>query len=211
MSESEVLQSGLSKAVSAPSAEIDVDVDLIRRYLDGDVSAFESLFKKYQTPVFNIVNRMVNCEEAYDLTQEVFVNVLRSLHKFRGDSKFSTWLFSIAKNVCLSRIRDKTYNREESLEAVLEDQPGFELVDDSADVEQIVETHELQRIVNSVLAGMSPENRLLITLRDFEQLSYEEISFITGIPLTRIKTQIHRARTNFKYRFRPYLTELMKG
>lgn len=197
-------------AVSAPTLDLDSDAVLVHAYLSGDAQAFEALFKKYQSSVFNLVSRMVSGEDAYDLTQDVFCNALRALPNFRGESKFSTWLYSIARNVCLNRLRHRACAREDSLDEMCEEKPHAELPDESADVEKIIQTHELQRIVNSVLATLSPEQRLLITLRDFEQLSYEEIGEVTDMSLSNVKSRLHRARMVFKDRFRPYLT-LLEG
>lgn len=191
--------------MSPPVVGYDSDADLVRQYLSGDARAFEILFRKYQTSIFNLVSRMVPGEDAYDLTQDVFCNALRALTSFRGDAKFSTWLYSIARNVCLNRIRQKSSAREQSLDELIEEQPHLELADDSSDVEEIAETHELQQIVNSVLSMLTPEQRMLITLRDFEQLSYEEIGQVMDISLANVKSKLHRARMAFKERFRPYL------
>ena len=211
MNNTEMHTSGVGSAVVVPVIEADPDAVLVRRYLDEDARAFEEIFRKYQTPVFNLVSRMVYGEDAYDLTQDVFCNVLRALHNFRGESKFSTWIYTIARNVCLNRIRHKSYAREESLEAMREEQPNVELPDHSADVEAIVDTHDLQQVVNSVLATLPPEQRLLITLRDFEQLSYEEIGEITDMSLSNVKSRLHRARMSFKNKFKPYLVLLTEG
>jgi len=208
MSDTETSASG---AVAAPAMRIDSDAILIRRHLNGDARAFEVLFKKYQTPIFNLVSRMVNSEDAYDLTQDVFCNALRALHKFRGEAKFSTWLYSIARNVCLNHLRRDSLITEESLEGMSEGQPNAELPDLSADVQAIAETRELQRLVNSVLATLPPEQRVLIVLRDFEQLSYEEISQIEGISVSNVKSRLHRARIAFKNKFKPYLKLLREG
>ena len=189
--------------------EQDPDMALVRNYLAGDDTAFEALFRKYQTSIFNIVSRMVKSEDAYDLTQDVFCHVLRAVHTFRGDSKFSTWLYSVARNVCLNRIRRKNCVREESLDSMIDDQSFTDLLpDDSADVERIVETHEIQRVVNSVLATLPPEQRLLILLRDFEQLSYEEVSLVTEMSLSNVKSRLHRARMAFKDKMKPYLDQI---
>lgn len=211
MSNTGMSRSGVTGAVAAPCMDVDADAALVRRYLNGDARAFEVLFKKYQTQVFNMVSRMVNGEDAYDLTQDVFCNALKALPNFRGDAKFSTWLYSIARNACLNRIRHRSHVREDSLEGMCEDQPGLEFADDSAGTEEIVETHELQRIVNKVLAALPEEQRLLITLRDFEQLSYEEIAQITNLSLTNVKSRLHRARMAFKCRFKPYLAAIKGG
>ncbi len=189
--------------------EQDTDAALVTKYLAGDDRAFEILFRKYQTSIFNIVSRMVKSEDAYDLTQDVFCHVLRAAHTFRGDSKFSTWLYSIARNVCLNRLRRQSCVREESLDSMLEDQPYTDFIsDDSADVERIVETHEIQRVVNSVLATLPPDQRLLIVLRDFEQLSYEEVSLVTEMSLSNVKSRLHRARMAFKDKMKPYLDQI---
>jgi len=188
--------------------ELESDAVLVRRYLNGEARAFEILFKKYQTPIFNLVSRMVNGEDAYDLTQDVFCNALRGLPNFRGEAKFSTWLFSIARNVCLNRLRRTSSAGEDSLDEI---QERSELPDPSTDVHEIAETHELQRLVNSVLATLPPEQRLLIALRDFEGLSYEEISQVTGMTLSNVKSRLHRARMVFKDKFKPYLSLLREG
>jgi len=196
---------------SAAAVDMGADVVLVKQYLAGDAHAFELLFRKYETPVFNFISRMVSGEDAYDLTQDVFCCVLRSLHTFRGDSKFSTWLYSIARNICLNRLRRRACVRVDSLDQMCENQPGFDLPSDSPDADRVLETHELQRIINDILSEMNPEQRMIITLRDFEQLSYEEISSIMGLSLANTKSKLHRARMAFKQRFKPYINLWMEG
>lgn len=177
----------------------------------GNSSVFEIIFRKYQTPVFHLVHRMVRGEEAYDITQEVFIRALKSLCTFKGDCKFSTWLFTIARNVCLNHLRD-TRNREEKEQYSLNESPYREgectrdIEDPAANVDRIVEVRELQRIVDQVLATLPDEQRLLITLRDLQHLSYEEIGDITGLSLVNVKSKLHRARLLFRDRFAPYLS-----
>ena len=189
---------------------LDPDVALVRQFrATADPAVFERLFRKYQTPVFSLVHRMVNGEDAYDLTQEVFLRALRGLPTFKGDAKFRTWLLTIARNVCLNHLRDA------KLQAGLEagsldeeaDAPGFvpEPADPHADIARIVETRELQRIVDRVLSGLTPEQRLLITLRDLQGLSYEEVAEIADLSLVNVKSKLHRARLAFKASFEPYL------
>jgi RNA polymerase sigma-70 factor (ECF subfamily) len=204
-------QSPLAATVGAPARPVDPDALLVRQHLAGDPKAFEQLFRRYQTPIFNLVTRMVRGEDAYDLTQDVFLKALRSLKTFRGDAKFSTWLFTIARHTCLNHIRHKAVITEESIEGQQEDHPGgMELVDRDMNVSRLCETRELQRIVDDVLATMPPEARLLLILRDFEQLSYDEISHVTELSIVNVKSKIHRARLAFKKRFQPYL-ELLEG
>lgn len=189
---------------------VDPDAHLVRRHLAGDDAAFEALFQKYQTPIFNLVTRMVRGEDAYDLTQDVFIKALRALRTFRGDAKFSTWLFTIARHTCLNHIRHKNVLPEDSLQEAQEDHPGNEPIDATMNVARLSEVRELQRVVDDVLATMPMEARMMLILRDFEQLSYDEISQITELSIVNVKSKIHRARQAFKKRFQPYL-ELLEG
>ena len=205
-------QTGPGAPVPLPAAvaRADADMLLVRQYLAGDNKAFEMLFKKYQSPIFNVVTRMVHGEEAYDITQEVFLKALRALHNFRGDSRFSTWLYTIARHTCLNHLRHKAVIDEESLEEQQEEHPGNEPIDPAMNVSSLCETRELQRVVDAVLATMPVEQRMLLVLRDFEQLSYDEISHVTELSIVNVKSKIHRARLAFKKRFAPYL-ELLEG
>lgn len=188
----------------------DPDALLVRQHLSGDPKAFEMLFRKYQTPIFNLVTRMVRGEDAYDLTQDVFLKAYKHLRSFRGDSKFSTWLFTIARHTCLNHLRHKNVIGEDSLDESQEDHPGNEPIDGDMNVSKLCETRELQRIVDELLQKMPTEARMLLILRDFEQLSYEEISQVTELSIVNVKSKIHRARQAFKKRFQPYL-ELLEG
>lgn len=189
---------------------VDPDAALVRQHLAGDSKAFESLFRKYQTPIFNLVTRMVRGEDAYDLTQDVFLKAYKALKTFRGDSKFSTWLFTIARHTCLNHLRHKNVISEDSLEESQDEHPGNEPMDAQMDVSKLCETRELQRVVDKVLITLPDEARLLLILRDFEQLSYEEICQVTELSLVNVKSKIHRARQAFKKRFLPYL-EILEG
>ena len=102
----------------------DPDALLVREHIAGDPKAFECLFRKYQTPIFNLVTRMVRGEDAYDLTQDVFLKAYKHLRTFRGDAKFSTWLFTIARHTCLNHLRHKSVIGEDSLEEAQEDHPA---------------------------------------------------------------------------------------
>ncbi|GAB4459157.1 MAG: hypothetical protein OHK0029_21310 [Armatimonadaceae bacterium] len=198
------------EAVEYTGGRVDPDALLVRRHLTGDPTAFEALFRKYQTPIFNLVTRMVRGEDAYDLTQDVFLKALKALRSFRGDAKFSTWLFTIARHTCLNYLRHKNVIIEGSLEESQEEHPGNEPVDLDMDVARFCETRELQRVVDDVLATMPAEARLLLILRDFEQMSYDEISQVTELSIVNVKSKIHRARQAFKKRFAPYM-ELLEG
>src|SRR5271157_3713244 len=100
------LRSRLTTAITN-LPRLDPDFALARQFrATGDPAVFEQLFRKYQNPVFQLVYRMVDGEEAHDLTQEVFYKALRSLGSFKGDCKFRTWLYTIARNTCLNHLRE---------------------------------------------------------------------------------------------------------
>ncbi len=192
---------------------LDPDVALVRQFqATANPAVFEILFRKYQTTVFSFVSRIVGGEEAHDLTQEVFVRTLRSLSSFKGDAKFRTWLLTIARNVCLNHLRDRKARL--GIEAGSLDEepetPGFvsEPADPAADIAKIVEVRELQRTVDKVLALLPDEQRLLITLRDLQGLSYEEIEQIMEMSPVSVKSKLHRARLAFKAKFQPYLSQI---
>ena len=192
---------------------LDPDVALVRQFqATANPAVFEILFRKYQTTVFSFVSRIVGGEEAHDLTQEVFVRALRSLPSFKGDGKFRTWLLTIARNVCLNHLRDRKARLGLEAGSLDEepDTPGFvhEPADPAADVAKIVEVRELQRTVDTVLALLTDEQRLLITLRDLQGLSYEEIEPIMELSPVNVKSKLHRARLAFKARFQPYLSQI---
>jgi RNA polymerase sigma-70 factor, ECF subfamily len=153
---------------------------------------------------------MVRGEDAYDLTQDVFLKALKALRTFRGDAKFSTWLFTIARHTCLNYLRHKNVIDEDSLEESQDEHPGNEPIDADMNVSRLCEVRELQRVVDDLLATMPAEPRLLLILRDFEQLSYDEISQVTELSIVNVKSKIHRARQAFKKRFAPYI-ELLEG
>ena len=153
---------------------------------------------------------MVGSEEAYDLTQEVFLRALRALHAFKGECSFRTWLYTIARNVCFNHCREKRRKQlfEEVLGSDSEDDECdsiADLPDMAGDVAKLVETRELQQLVAHIMQSMPEEQRLLITLRDFDGLSYEEVAAITDMSIGNVKSKLHRARLAFKKRFQPYL------
>ena len=111
------------------------EATIVRRVLDGDVNAFETLVREYEKNVYNIALRMVNnSEDASDMTQEAFIKAYNSLPNFRGDSKFSVWLYRIVSNVCLDFLRSKS--RKPTLSLSMEDDDGEETQLDIADESQ---------------------------------------------------------------------------
>lgn len=190
--------------------ELDPDAALMLRVKQGDTSAFETLVEKYKQPVMNLAWRTLRDEtEAEDLAQNVFVQAWKSAGRYQATAKFSTWLFTIARNLCLNEIRRRTRHPAESLDQTREDdseQPKFQIEDrqTSAPPETMLRG-ELEHKVEEALAALPENQRLALALCKQEELSYEEIAEVLGCSLSATKSLIHRARETLKTKLKPYL------
>lgn len=180
---------------------------LIRRLQQRDEAAFEEVVVLYRHKVFNLIFRMTGSRaEADDLAQDVFVTVLKSIDQFRGESKFSTWLYRVAVNHCKNRIKylarrahKSTGDLDEQAERDLQQaQPSSLAAPHFAAPDAALEGRQLEKILQDGIAQLDEEHRALIILRDMENLSYEEISAITGLPDGTVKSRLHRGRMALK-------------
>ena len=186
---------------------------LLRRLRDRDERAFREMVEAYQDQVFNLLFRMIGKrEEAEDLAQEVFVTVFKSIDQFRGESKLSTWLYRIAANHCKNRIKylarrhdRSTSQLDETMERAAAAQGGAPVGAGRIDApDQALEGAETERIVQRAIADLDEDHRLVIVLRDIEELAYEEICAITGLPEGTVKSRLHRARLALKEKLAKY-------
>ena len=192
------------------AAQSDPDAALMLRAKRGDRAAFAELVEKYQQPVMNFICRSLRDEmEAEDLAQNVFVQVWKSRARYRQTAKFSTWLFTIARNLCLNEIRRRSRHPAESLEethAENEDLPRQQFEDKSqiAAPEKLLHG-ELAQKIEAALAELPENQRSAILLCRQEELSYEEIAKILRTSLSATKSLIHRGRETLKEKLKPYL------
>lgn len=188
----------------------DPDAALMKRVTQGDQRAFEELVEKYKQPVFNFIYRTIpDATEAEDLAQTVFVQVYKAAAKYRVEAKFSTWLFTIARNLCLNELRRRSRHPAESLEGTAssdDDAPSrqFEDVRNVAPPDRLVQ-NELVAKVSEALKELPENQRTAILLYQEQEKSYDEISEILGTSLSATKSLIHRARETLKQRLKPYL------
>ncbi|HET6387200.1 MAG TPA: sigma-70 family RNA polymerase sigma factor [Armatimonadota bacterium] len=180
---------------------LDPDSEIIARFVSGDASAFELLFAKYRDYVYNISYQMVqDADDASDLTQETFFRVWRALPHFQGNSQFSTWLYRIAVNTCISELRRRpkvppiSIEDEESLSPLHQ-------TEDQRSAEQTVMRRFAQERIREVVGTLPPDYKTVITLRHFQDLSYQEIATIMGCSVGAIKIKLHRARKMFRTRY----------
>lgn len=180
----------------------------IERLRGRDERAFNDLVQRYEQRVYRLVFRMLGRrDEAEDMVQEVFVQVFKAVESFRGDSKLSTWIYRIAINLCKNRTKYLSRRRSEAqdeLERMSEWRSLHEgrgiTVGETSRPDQVVQGYQLETIVRLSIAQLDADFREVLILRDIEDLPYEEIMEITGLPEGTVKSRIHRARTMLKQR-----------
>ena len=174
------------------------ELALCRRVARGDHAAFRVLVERYQDRLFGFCVRMLDDRaEAEDVAQDVLVTLFRNASAFRGESSFATWLFRIARNQTLNRIkhldrRGKSWRR--AWEAHASSQPEGAPVEEPDVVDRLV-TQERSALVQEAIASLAEEHRMVLVLRDIEDMSYEDICEVTGLPLGTVKSRLHRARS----------------
>ncbi len=172
-----------------------LDKDIIDRVNGGDTEAFAELVRRYEKTVFNIALRMVgDRDDAADMTQEAFIKAYGSLGSFRGDSRFSAWLYRITTNVCLDHLRARARKKQVSLDD--DDGQEFELPDMRAMPEEQLMRKLSMQAVRRGLERLAPEHRQILIMRELGGMSYAEISSTLSLEEGTVKSRIFRARKN---------------
>ncbi len=169
----------------------DQETTIINQIIGGDTQAFAVLVDRYKDLVFTLAIRMLkNREEAEEVSQDTFVKVFKALPRFKGDSKLSTWVYKVAYNSCLDRIKkNKNRYNEVGIDSFTENQ--IKTVDNALDA---LEEKEQQQTIQHCLQQLASKDSFLLTLFYFEELSLEEISQIVNKEANTVKVNIHRAR-----------------
>ncbi|MFK4439934.1 RNA polymerase sigma-70 factor (ECF subfamily) [Paenibacillus sp. RC21] len=189
--------------MSNPSASLgeyrvdNMESRLVRLVQKGDQRAFAELVELYKDRIFHLSYRMLgNRHEAEDLVQETFLRVYRNLEKYDHGQKFSTWIYRIATNLCIDRLRRRkpTY----SLDAEMNEQEGVDGYAMLASEELTPEGHtllsETQSLIHNAIDSLPDKYRTIMVLRYLQELSLQEISDVLNLPVTTIKTRVHRGR-----------------
>jgi RNA polymerase sigma-70 factor (ECF subfamily) len=189
---------------------MDPDAALMLRVKDGDLQAFEELVQKYKHPIINVIFRMLrDLDEAEDLAQNVFVRVFQSAGRYEVSAKFSTWIFTIARNLCLNEIRRRGRHPAQSLESSQEESeehaPRQYPDGKTFSPPQAFLQKELELKIQQALGELPAKQRLAIALCQEDELSYEEIARVLGCSLPATKSLIHRGRETLKAKLKPYL------
>jgi RNA polymerase sigma-70 factor, ECF subfamily len=188
--------------IALANFSIAVDRDLVASAVAGHEGGFEELVKRYQRPISAYVYRMVgDYEAALDLTQEIFIKVYNSLARYRSEFKFSTWIYKIAHNCAIDHLRRNNV-REQSLVIGAEgDQYDLPIESRRLSPEQESEREERRLEIESVVRALPAAYRELIILRHSQDLTYEEIVEVTGLPLGTVKNRLFRAREMMRQEF----------
>ncbi len=193
--------------VPAPSdISAEDEARLIERLIARDERAFSVFVKAYERRIFALLLRMIgNRAEAEDLAQEVFVQVFKAIATFRGESKLSTWVFRIAVNLCKNRskyLKVRHAGEQDPLDAIADRaELGAAKGSHVARVErpdEMMAGLQVEKIVEQAIMKLDPTFRECLVLRDVEEMSYEEIGSITGLPEGTVKSRIHRGRAQLK-------------
>lgn len=174
--------------------------ELIKKCKKGDREAFNRLFEMYQSQVVNIAYGMLSDrEDAYDASQEVFVRVYKNIGSFKEEASFNTWLYRIIANVCSDILRKRQKNSKViSISNMSDEENDMELPDDAPTPEENMELTERQRIVKNAISQLRDEYRIVITMCDIEDMSYDAIADMLGVPKGTVKSRINRARNALK-------------
>ena len=179
---------------------------LMARLKERDPSAFDEIVRRYGDKVFSLIYRMLgNRQEAEDVAQEVFITVFKTVDTFRGEAKFSTWLLRIAANQSKNRIKYLARRPTDGGEIDEAPNAGAQSATPGpvahAQIEgpdKLLEAVETERLMQAAIGALDEEHRELVILRDVEEMSYQEIGEITGLPEGTIKSRLHRARMAIK-------------
>ncbi len=177
------------------------DEELIERFQNGDVRAFDEIVRRYKDPLLNFVYRFLgNRTESEDIVQETFLRVFKNKHAYRKVAKFSTWIYTIAGNLAKTELRKRKKRNLFSISDIGYEDKDYEISDESLSPEKEVNSTMYDEIIQKEIQNLSPKFREVIILRDVQELSYEEISKIIKIPIGTVKSRVNRARLRLQER-----------
>lgn len=172
------------------------DEELVARSISGDADSFNELILRWERPIYALAYRVIGREEdARDVCQETFLRAFRALKGFRGQAKFSSWLYRIALNLC------RDWVRRERRTPVVQAPEGVDLMDlaavrePSESIEDLVARKDLTRIVERAMALLPEEQRTAIILKEYHGLTFREIADLVGCPLSTVKTRLYQGLT----------------
>ena len=191
---------GIKRFLPGRRADELPDEELVRRAVSGSAEAVEELVRRHRRPIYNLALRMVGPDEAADILQETFLEMVRSLDRFRGEASIRSWLYRVAANRCLDLLRRRKRRPSFSLEDLLESGGDRALgnPDNIPDPDRIGERQSIEKALNE----LPTLQRAVVILRDVQGLSYEEIARALDVPAGTVKSRLARARSHLADRLR---------
>jgi RNA polymerase sigma-70 factor, ECF subfamily len=194
------------------SLSSDPDAALMVRFCQGDESAFDTLVEKHKAPILNYIYRQIgNLDEAEDIAQTVFVQVYKSAERYEPSAKFTTWLFTIARNLCLNEFRRRQRHPVQSIHETGNEDSEFEerqFIDASARSPALeISEKELQEHILMAIQKLPENQRTAVLLCRYEGLPYEDIAKVLEISVSATKSLLHRARETLKLELKDFLKE----
>jgi RNA polymerase sigma-70 factor (ECF subfamily) len=175
------------------------DSEVVRQIQSGDDSAFDELMGRYKRPVVNFVFRMLgNADDADDVAQEVFVRVYQKLDTYRPETKFSTWLFALARNAAIDRLRWRKRHPTESID------PDSPLVA-ATDTAQEVDARELGELIAAAVSELPEDQRTVLVLAEYQGMSHAEIGAVMRCSEKSVEARLYRAKQTLRRGLRPLL------
>ncbi|MEM9071312.1 MAG: RNA polymerase sigma factor [Myxococcota bacterium] len=185
------------------------DEALLEKFANGDASAFEVLLGRYERPMYNFVLRSVrDREKAHDLVQEIFMKVIQRVDQFKGTAKFSTWLYTIARNLCIDHSRKMVFRRHRSLDAPVGDEDGGRMVDrvesKEAGADRATIAQGLQGEIATAVESLPDEQKEVFLMRQVQGMRFKEIAKVIGVPENTVKSRMRYALERLQEALREY-------
>lgn len=189
------------------------DEELMSLLQQGNHDVMVVLMRRYKERIITFIFRFIGSYDiAIDLAQDVFVRVYRSRHTFSGNDKFSNWIFTIAANVARSEYKTMHNQSTVSLDTMQQEQndEGLHLADESYMPDESVDTSIIAQQIQKALMALPATHRLMVIMRDIQNLSYEEIASIENIEVGTVKSRINRGRAQLQHMLKHLHNELMQ-
>src|SRR5947207_15814609 len=194
---------GMSLTSAIPSFTEQEEAHFVSASQKGDHDAFAQLVQHHQRRVFNLVFRMLQeYEEANEVTQETFLAAWQGLPTFRGEARFSTWLYRIAYNCALKQLEQR--KRDRAIQLAIQVEQADQRINNDERVAAEIEAHDRQTIVREHLSKLPAKYRIVLILRHLQEMTYEEMAEILTMPIGTIKTHLFRARNLLKERLEKF-------
>ncbi len=187
------------------------DAELVRRSVEGDAEAFDTIMREHQEQVYRVAMRFVKNEtEAHDVAQDALLNVYRKLHTFKGNSALGSWIYRIAVNTALMRLRKKKRRSEVALANVAPDEEHETEYQEFRSMwhqrgDEAAENKELRRKIAEAVEELDPKYQTVFTLKEFDDMSLKDIADELDLSVPAVKSRLHRARLHLRTLLNRYL------